>query len=260
MSKPLKIVFIGAGNVSTHLAGALQKAGNKIIQIISRSNESAIILAKEFDCEYSTEISELNNDCDIIIISVSDKMVSEVVEVLDASDKLIVHTSGTLPDGILSKASSNYGVFYPLQTFTKNTKVGFTDIPILIEANSEVNLNILEELASGISEDVRVINSGQREIIHLTAVIVNNFTNLNYTVAQYILEKNNLPFDVLKPLIMETAKKVLTQKPSEIQTGPAFREDKGTILKHIEMLSDYPDYKDIYEIMSGAIAHHKEKK
>jgi predicted short-subunit dehydrogenase-like oxidoreductase (DUF2520 family) len=260
MSKPLKIVFIGAGNVSTHLAGALQKAGNKIIQIISRSNESAMILAKEVGCEYSTEISELNNECDIIIISVGDKLVSEVVKVVDASEKLIVHTSGTLPMNILSEASGNYGVFYPLQTFTKNTKIEFTDIPILVEANTEENLNVLVKLASGISGDVRVVNSEQREIIHLTAVFVNNFTNLNYSVAQYILEKNNLPFDVLKPLIMETAKKVMTQKPSEIQTGPAFRDDKETILKHIEMLSDYPGYKDIYEIMSGAIARHKKKK
>lgn len=259
MPQPVNIVFIGAGNVATHLSKALQDAGNKIIQVISRTEQSAKILASDLNCEYSDDITKINPDCDLIIISVGDKQIHEVLSKLRADDKMIVHTSGSLEMNLLSKVSRNFGVFYPLQTFTKNTKVDFFSIPVLIEANSDENQDFIKGVASEISSDVRVISSDQRKIVHLAAVIVNNFTNLNYTVAEYLLAENNLPFDVLKPLIMETARKVMTERPSQIQTGPAYREDDETILKHIEILSGNLGYKEFYEVMTKAITYHKKE-
>jgi predicted short-subunit dehydrogenase-like oxidoreductase (DUF2520 family) len=259
MPDPVKIVFIGAGNVATHLSRVLFNSGYVISQIISKTKLTAQTLATEFNSDYSTDPSDIRTDCDIIFISVGDQQIEDVLSRIKTNNKLIVHTSGTLEMKILSTASENFGVFYPLQTFTKNTAVDFSDIPLIIEANSEKNLDFLKRIASDISNDIRVIDSEKRKIIHLAAVIVNNFTNLNYTIAQHLLEENNISFDVLKPLILETAKKAIKEKPSDIQTGPAYREDSETILKHIEMLSGNDKYRNIYEVMTSAIAHHKKE-
>lgn len=260
MPESIKIVFIGAGNVSTQLSRKLFDLGYDIIQIISKTGISAKALAAEYNCEYSDDVSKIITDCDIIFISVSDKKIEGILHELKTKNKLIVHTSGTLEMEVLSVASENYGVFYPLQTFTKYKTVDFADIPIIIEANNEKNLNILKKIASEVSNDIRVVDSERRRIIHLAAVIVNNFTNLNYIIAQQLLEKNNISFDILKPLILETALKALSENPSEIQTGPAFRGDEATILKHIELLSENEIYQKLYELMTKAITHHKNRK
>ena len=144
------------------------------------------------------------------------------------------------------------GVFYPLQTFSKNSLVAFKEIPICIEASVTSDLKILKELGESLSEKVIEINSEERSKLHLAAVFVNNFTNYLYRISNEILAESKLPFDLLKPLIAETARKIETLSPKDVQTGPAKRNDLKTIEKHLYLLKDSP-YKQLYQQLTEAI-------
>lgn len=254
------IAMIGAGNVSSHLAKAFDKTGKNIIQIFGRKTNYARSLAESVSSGFITNLSKLTTEADLYIVSVPDNILTEVLEKINIQNKLIVHTSGTVEMKVLQKTSENYGVFYPLQTFTKTKNVDFKNIPVCIEANNKINLDLLDELAKSISENVKHVNSEQRVTLHIAAVFACNFSNYLYTIADEILEKHDLSFDLIKPLIQETAEKIQTHKPIKAQTGPAKREDYQTIEAHLKTLSKFPEFKDIYEILSKKIINHKKKK
>jgi predicted short-subunit dehydrogenase-like oxidoreductase (DUF2520 family) len=246
------IVFIGAGNVATHLAKAFKSAGKSIMQVYSRSELSAIDLAEKVGASFTCDISKVNFNADLYIISVSDSSLPVIVSGLKIADNLIVHTSGFHSMEEINKISKNIGVFYPIQTFTKNRAVDLSHVPFCIEANSKENLQILETLANKITSDVRQIDSIQRKKIHLAAIFACNFVNYLYHVADEILKENNISFNILKPLIMETAAKVINQNPADAQTGPAQRADLTVIKQHLKML-DEKKYRELYEIISRQI-------
>ncbi|MFA4850902.1 MAG: Rossmann-like and DUF2520 domain-containing protein [Bacteroidales bacterium] len=246
------IVFIGAGNVATHLAKALKSAGKSILQVYSRSELSAMDLARKVNASFTCDISKVSSNADLYIISVSDSSLPVIASELKTADNLIVHTSGFHSMEVIKKISKNIGVFYPVQTFTKNRAVDLSHVPFCIEANSKENLQILETLAGNITSDVRQIDSIQRKKIHLAAVFACNFANYMYHVAGEILKENNISFDILKPLIMETAAKVMDQSPVDVQTGPARRADLTVIEQHLKML-DEKEYRELYEIISRQI-------
>ena len=253
LNKFQNIVLIGAGNVATHLGKALINAGNKILQVYSRTNESANILATKLNAEHTTNLSQLVNHADLYVLAVSDDVLPDILKELKIENKLIVHNSGFLSMDILKQSSANYGVFYPLQTFSKSRKVDMKTVPLCIEANSPENLEKLKSLAGQISADVREVNSEQRKKLHLAAVFACNFPNFMYTIADRLLGDSNIDFNILKPLIKETAEKVQDLKPAEVQTGPAVRGDENIMLAHLEMLKDYPAYKKLYQIISEEI-------
>ena len=248
-----KIVLIGSGNVATHLVLSLTKKGKNIIHIYGRTISRAKKLAEKINSSYSDKVEDIPADADLYIVSVSDHALSEVVKKIKFSKKLVVHTSGTSHIEILKNSTDNFGIFYPLQTFSTNKDVDFKSIPICIEANTKENENALNDLAKSISDNVYIVSSEERKILHVCAVFVSNFPNFMYSIADDILEKHNLSFDILKPLILETANKVMSNKPKEVQTGPAFRKDHNTIEKHIDFLSDFEDYKKIYKLLSDHI-------
>jgi len=154
---------------------------------------------------------------------------------------------------ILKKLSGNFGVFYPLQTFSKQKKIKFRNIPFCIEANNKKNENILKNIADKISDKVFIINSEQREYIHIAAVFSCNFTNYFYSVSEKLLKKNNIDFNILLPLIQETTQKIKKFKPSEVQTGPAARNDIKIIKKHLEKLKKNPEQQKLYNLISKNI-------
>ncbi len=248
-----KIVLIGSGNVATHLALALTKKGKSIIHIYGRSIHRAKKLADRINSTYSDKVEDIPAEADLYIISISDAALNEVVKKIRCSNQLVVHTSGTSHIETLKNSSDNFGIFYPLQTLSANKEIDFKSIPICIEANTKENETALCNLAKSISDHVYNLSSEERKILHVCAVFVSNFSNLMYSIADDILEKNNLSFDILKPLILETAKKVISNKPKEMQTGPAFRQDLNTIEDHIDFLSDFDDYKIIYKLLSDQI-------
>ena len=249
----MRICLIGAGNLATQLGTALLEKGHQIVQVWSRTSKSAAGLALKLRCEYTTEISSITSDTDIYIVAITDKAIETLLSMRFWGDALIVHTAGSIPMNILASYTTNFGVFYPFQTFTAEKKIDFNTIPVCIEANTPKNLEVLKELAQSVSQDIRMINSDQRQQIHLAAVFVYNFVNHFYTIGEELLREKGIGFEILKPLILETAAKVITQSPGTAQTGPAIREDRNIIDKHLKLLNTHPDLKNLYAMISERI-------
>lgn len=242
----IKVVLVGTGNVSYHLQKVFsQTAAVNLIEVLpGRSDFTNILSGKNAS-------SEKIKDADLFIIAVSDDAITEVSKHFRKCDKLVVHTSGSISIKNLPKEIRS-GVFYPLQTFSKEREVDFKTIPICLEANNPKDLKVLKILAGIISNAVYEVNSEQRRALHLAAVFVNNFSNHLYQIGNEICIENNLSFDLLKPLIMETASKIDTLNPTEAQTGPAKRNDTGTIKKHLEQLTT-ENQKEIYSVLTHSI-------
>lgn len=234
-----KVSFIGSGNVATNLAFALDKAGHTINQVISRNEEKARLLARNFGAYYGAELSKMYKDSDFVIICVTDSAYEEILSNLPRGMKAIVcHTAGAVPMETLESYSGDYGVLYPLQSFRKETIKDFLDVPVFLEYSSKEVKKKLFNLADSISNTVVEVNSEEREKYHLSAVFANNFTNLMYTLADSYLTKEGLDFKYLHPIIKETADRLKQGKPELWQTGPAKRKDFQVIEKHISMLED----------------------
>jgi predicted short-subunit dehydrogenase-like oxidoreductase (DUF2520 family) len=247
-----KIAIIGAGNVATHLGFALLKAGQPVHCIYNRGKEKGMALASLLDVEYINDLALLNLH-DLIILAVSDDAISVIANQLKESSALVVHTSGTIPLSSLSVIGSNIGVFYPLQTFSKQHEVDFNTIPICIHSTTEKYCRQLYSLAGQISNSVHIINDDQRRLIHIAAVLVNNFSNYLYIKAFDFLTGNNLPVELLSPLIIETALKIKDIPPLEAQTGPAKRGDLETITKHLELLKNDNELSELYKMITNRI-------
>ncbi|MDF2436294.1 MAG: oxidoreductase [Bacteroidota bacterium] len=246
-----RIILIGAGNVATQLGLALYNAGYKISQVYSKTKSSSSALAKKLKAESITDLKKLNDDASIYIIAIKDDAIAEIAKQLKLKDQIVVHTSGSVSVDVLKRISENYGVFYPLQTFTKDKKVNFKAVPLCIEGNNKSTSTTLQYFAKSISSNVKVINSEQRKVIHLAAVFACNFSNHMYAIAEDLLKENKLSLDLLKPLIEETALKIKDHSPAKVQTGPAIRGDKKVMEGHLKMLKG--EEKKIYKIISEHI-------
>lgn len=249
----MKIVLLGSGNVATHLAKALKAKDEEIVQVYSYNPANAKALADLVGSKSTADLTEINPDADLYIISVKDDAIEQVAIELKGVKGLVVHTSGTTDIGILSANVKQSGVFYPLQTFSKGRDVSFENIPLCIEANNKNNLDVLRNLASKISRQVYELGGDKRKVLHLAAVFACNFSNHLYALANQILQQNNLDFEIIRPLIAETADKVMSNLPDQVQTGPAIRADETTLNKHLSMLNTMPELQNIYQTLSNSI-------
>lgn len=246
----INIVVIGAGNVGIHLCKAINKAkGLTLKQWYNRSKIQKINSLENIP--FTNDITNLDN-ADIYIICVSDSAIENLSNDLQFKNRLVVHTSGSVSMRNLNKKNRR-GVFYPLQSFSKEIEISFINVPICIEANDKKDRQKLEMVATAIGSPKYFIQSDQRKILHLAAVFVNNFTNQLYRISHELTDNKNINFDILKPLIAETSKKVQKLSPYKSQTGPAKRGDKKTIKQHCKLLEDYPTYKKIYELLTHSI-------
>lgn len=244
----LSIVIVGTGNVAKHLFNAFAKSEEvKIVQVVGRNQNSL---------EGFSNIVPFSNDftqiatADVYIIAVKDDAIAKVSQSLASKKGIVAHTSGSVEmDSIVS---INRGVFYPLQTFTKDKSLDFKSIPICIEAKQNEALKVLQMLGEAISEKVCVITSDQRKKLHLAAVFANNFTNHLYSISESICLQEGLSFELLQPLILETAKKIQSISPKEAQTGPARRNDIKSIQNHLSLLEDKKQT-ELYILFSEAI-------
>jgi predicted short-subunit dehydrogenase-like oxidoreductase (DUF2520 family) len=255
----LNFCFIGAGNLATHLSKVFQNKGFNILQIYSRTEKSAKELADVLSVKYTTSVNEINENADVYFVAIKDSAVSEVLSQIKFNNKLVVHCSGSLPLSAIEDFSENTGVFYPLQTFSKKREVDFDEIPVFIESNSMKNKETLLHIANSISKSVSEINSEKRKLLHISAVFACNFVNHFYTIAAEILKSKDISFDVLKPLILETALKVQELAPGKAQTGPAVRFDENIISAHLEALNDFDEYRQLYISVSKSIFEHYKK-
>ena len=251
----MKVVLLGSGNVATQLGKALKNEGHEIAQVWSRNASHAKKLASSLSTVSTSLLSDLDSFADVYILSVSDDAIEEVSSSFPFKNKLLVHTSGSA-DLNLANIS---GVFYPLQTFSKLKNVDFKDVPIFLESNNVNGMRALKLLADSLSTKVYEIKSNQRKALHVAAVFACNFSNHLYAVANEILKNNDLNFELLKPLILETAEKIQSHSPQLVQTGPAVRNDQTTLNKHLEFLESYPQFKEIYKGLSQSIINLNQK-
>ena len=249
----MKIVLLGSGNVATHLAKALKANGEDVLQIYSPNLVNARWLANQLSAEAVDDLSQINQDAELYIISVKDDVIEHVAASLADVNGLVVHTSGTTDIQVLASHVKQAGVFYPLQTFSKAKDVSFLNIPLCIEATDQTQLSMLRQLASKLSEKVYELDGQKRKVLHLAAVFACNFPNHLYAMANEILQENDLDFDIIRPLIAETADKVMSNLPENVQTGPAIRNDETTMSKHLGMLESKPEMKHIYQTLSDSI-------
>lgn len=246
----ISVVILGAGNVASHLYKAFNKTENvSVNQWFNRNIKS--IDAYKSEVDITDDLSKIK-DADIYVIAVSDDAISELSSKLPFNNKLVVHTSGSVSVYDIDKKHKR-GVLYPLQTFSKHAEMDFANVPICIETIDKKSYPLLKELALSIGSPTKRINSDQRKVLHLAAVFVNNFTNQLYRIGHEVTESEGAEFDMLKPLILETAKKIETSSPYIAQTGPAKRNDKKTLKKHLKLLENNKHHKDIYELLTASI-------
>lgn len=258
----MRIVFIGAGNLATHLAPALACAGHEIVQVYSRTLSSAQTLGEILQCPFTTTLTDVVVHADLYVFSVKDSVLETLISQFapKCPKALFIHTAGSMPMCVFSNYAIRFGVFYPMQTFSKTKQVDFSIIPIFVEASSPEELKQLQQLAQYLSEHVYELSSVQRSYLHLSAVFACNFANHCYALAQEILKEQRIPFEVMLPLIDETTEKIHVVSPCDAQTGPAVRYDKNIIDKHLDLLCNYPKLQELYQLMSESIYRQKTNK
>lgn len=249
------IIFVGAGNLATRLSLEMHRVGMTIGQVYSRTAESAKVLAGQLNCSWTSSLTDIREDGDLYVFSLKDSVLEDVLVQMKPNKGLWVHTAGSVPMDIFARFTDRYGVFYPLQTFSKGRTVSFRKIPFFLEASSQEEGATLQYIAQALTDDVRFLPSEKRKQVHLAAVFACNFTNHMYAIASRILEEQGLSYQVLLPLIDETAEKIHSLPPVQAQTGPAVRFDENVIRTQTDMLAD-PQLKEIYLLISQHI--HKE--
>ena len=251
----IKVVIIGSGNVAQHFILAFQKATEiELIQVVARNTTPLLHL---IDSDKITSNYNQIKEADLYVIAVSDDAINEVSYMLPFNTKLVAHTSGSVALDELS-STNRKAVFYPLQTLSKKKEIDFKEVPLCIEAQNESDLKLLNKVATCISNKVFEVDSEQRKSLHVAAVFVSNFVNHLYNIGSDLCTEHNVSFDILKPLILETAQKVQMLSPNEAQTGPAKRKDTTTINKHLAILTD-ENQRDIYKILTKSILDHGKK-
>ena len=249
----MDIIILGSGNVATHLAYALKKAEYHIKQVYSRNYDHAKQLADGIGAEPIDNLFYVTTEADVYIIAVKDEAIQEVASMLRLRNKILLHTSGSTGIEVLKPFSSSCGVVYPLQTISKEVELDFSKVPLILEFSDQQTKAEIMNLAFKLSPLIYEYNSEQRRCLHLGAVIACNFSNYLYGVAYSFLKEKNVDFNLLKPLISETANKIQLHDPNVVQTGPAVRNDKMIMDKHVDLLKDHPDWQSLYRLLSEGI-------
>ena len=247
----MKIVIIGSGNLATQLSLALKEAGKDIIQVYSRTEEHARALAEKIGCGFTTSVDDVNRKADLYIVSIKDDAIRAMAAKLGGVGT-VIHTAGSIPMNVFHGHADHSGVLYPMQTFSKNRKVDFREIPCFIEASDAETLAVIRQLAERISDHVVDCDSERRKKMHLAAVLACNLTNHCYRLAERVVEAEQIDFHLFQPLIMETARKVAEMSPRDAQTGPMVRNDQEVMSMQMQMLPDRRT-RDLYQLMAESI-------
>ncbi|MBL0257270.1 MAG: DUF2520 domain-containing protein [Bacteroidetes bacterium] len=252
----MKIVLIGSGNVATHLGIALKNAGHTFLQVFGRTEANVSALAKKLHASFTLSTDELNPKADLYLIALRDEVIAEVLPFIPNKKALVVHTSGSVAIDIFQDTFENPGVVYPLQTFSLSKKTDIKKVPFCLEVKYPRTKNKLSKVLKSMGAEIHWINSDKRKALHLAAVFANNFSNHMFVIAEELLKKNDLDFNLLRPLILETSNKIRNHSPSDMQTGPARRGDTGTIEKHLQLLVNKPEYAKMYRLITDSIEDH----
>lgn len=233
----MKVVLIGRGRLATNLEHALLAVGHEVVSINSRTLEA------------------LPMEADVFVVAVKDTALTDVIRAATKrrENQLFVHTAGSMPMDHFAGQTAHYGVFYPMQTFSKTRLVDFNDISLFLEASDDTSMERLKKLAATLTTHIFELDSEGRKHLHLAAVFACNFVNHCYALSAEVLAAKGLPFSVMLPLVDETAQKVHELAPKDAQTGPAVRGDQNVLQMQANMLADNPAVKQIYEALSNNI-------
>ncbi len=247
----MRIVLIGAGRLATNLGKALHDAGHDIVAVWSRTAASAEALSRVLGASSTTDVNSLPTDADVYFLCVKDAALAQLIPQVTKGreEALFLHTAGSMPLSLFEGYAVRYGVFYPMQTFSKERQVCFAEIPVFIEGTDAA----IRPLAESVSSRVYELSTDERKYLHLAAVFACNFANHCYALSAEILEKHGLPFDVMLPLIDETARKVHELHPVDAQTGPAVRYDENVLNMQAQLLADTPLMQEVYKLLSRSI-------
>jgi predicted short-subunit dehydrogenase-like oxidoreductase (DUF2520 family) len=231
------------------LGEKIRLAGHTLVQVVARREEPAALLAAELGCGYTTRWEETDRNADLYLAALSDQALEELGTILTLPGRLVVHTAGSVAASVLKPVSARSGVLYPLQSLRAAIRP-YPEIPLLIDANQPEDLPAIEAFARTLSPQVERAGDDTRLKLHLSAILVNNFTNYLYILADRFCQREGMDFSLLLPLIRETAGRLGRYPPEEMQTGPAIRGDRATIEKHLKLLSNYQDIKELYELFT----------
>ena len=253
----MTVSIIGTGNLASHLASGLTSAGVQVLEICGRNREETIRLAESIGSWAVFEVDKMDAPADVILVAVSDSAIGGVSAAINSAleddrHAVVAHTAGSVKSDVLEE-HPNFGVFYPLQTFSTDRSTDWSGVPLLITGNNEASTDALTTLASRLSRTYSSISDSERLVLHLCATIANNFSNHMFAIAERIASEHDLSFDLLKPLILETATKVQSLAPELAQTGAAVRNDFGTINRHLEILQDHPELASLYREVTASI-------
>lgn len=249
------IVLVGSGRIAWHLGKRLKSKGLPIAQVVSRTADHAHALATALGAAWTDDWTQIHPDASWVLMAVRDDAIEEVAARLTpyVPDALVTHTSGATPGSVLAPYFRRYGVFYPLQSFSKERMPVWSKIPFCVDASDEEGVLYLKKVAKIIGNLVYRVNDAQRAHLHVAAVFANNFANHCFAIAEQLLEEDGLPFEMLHPLMEETLAKALQDSPARMQTGPALRGDEDTMRRHLLLLERYPAWQDIYARLSDSI-------
>ncbi len=246
------VTVVGSGRVAGAFCRRLAESGETNLQILARNADAGRKIANETGAVFQHTPQALAPSA-IYIIAVSDRAIREVSETLEPGDGLVVHTSGSCALDELSSRIARRGALYPLQTFGNTQNVDFEKVPLFIETEYAADFPELELFARRLSGSVSPCDSEQRQQMHVAAVFVCNFVNHLYAIGEQLMERNELDFGLLRPLIEQTAAQVAAGSPADLQTGPAVRGDRFIIERHLEALRHDPDWQRIYELLTKSI-------
>jgi len=254
----MKSVIIGAGNVATILGRKILEAGHEIMQVTSRDAGRARILGDKLSCLSNNDFKNISKKGELYLVAISDYAIQELHKKLQIDHAVVVHTAGSVALNALKKVSVNCGVLYPLQSLRMEMTV-IPEFPVLVDGNTPETLTLIHDFAETISDNVQHANDEQRLRLHLAAVVANNFTNHLFALTKEFCEKEKVDFELLLPLIKETANRLKHHSPDKLQTGPASRDDMNTVASHLELLKDNEGLKKLYEAITESIRSNQMK-
>lgn len=253
---PMRIVFIGSGNIATFFAPGLKKVGHEIVQVYSRNIVHAQFLAEKTMSLATDQLADLTQDADVYILAVKDDALAEVAGQVHFPGKVVIHCAGALPLDLLTTVSEHAAVIWSLYSIKAGNLPKSDHVPLIVEGHTDIAVSVAEQLAHDLSDNVLLTDFVQRKILHLNAVFANNFTNHLLAIAQKLCEEYKLPFPILYPIIRQTIDQISYINPSESQTGPAIRGDNVTVTEHLKLLQKYPDWQELYSKLTDSIRKH----
>ncbi len=258
MLKHKNICLIGTGKIARHLAEKLASLDDYSIFIWGRNSQIAQTISEETGIKLLNEISEIPTNS-IGILCVSDHAIQTVAHELTGRFDLIIHLSGTSSMDLISGTAAHTGVIWPNQSFTIGNSINWKNVPLCLEASDEFAHSEISELAKNLGGPFAWLSGEQRRMLHLAAVGANNFVNHLMVLTEEWCLANGLDFQFLMPMIEQSAQRFKTSSPKLTQTGPASRNDQTTIALHLSMLKDFPEFAEVYALLSKQISERSKR-